>query len=85
MLPDPPAYFCLGLTKGCVFASLCASLFASLCSSVCASKADDADEYVCWLQENDYLQECLDALQQEFMIFNRERSAARPRPLINGL
>lgn len=25
------------------------------------------------LQENDYLQECLEAVQQEFMIFNREK------------
>lgn len=24
-------------------------------------------------QENDYLQECLEVVQQEFMIFNRER------------
>lgn len=25
------------------------------------------------LQENDYLQECLEVVQQEFMIFNREK------------
>lgn len=24
-------------------------------------------------QENDYLQECLEVVQQEFMIFNREK------------
>ena len=27
----------------------------------------------CDLQENDYLQECLEVVQQEFMIFNREK------------
>lgn len=38
---------------------------------------DVADEWDVWsfdcLQENDYLQECLEVVQQEFMIFNRER------------
>jgi serine/threonine kinase 32 len=24
-------------------------------------------------QENDYLQDCLDAIQQDFVIFNREK------------
>lgn len=31
----------------------------------------DADVFR--LQENDYLQECLEVVQQEFMIFNREK------------
>lgn len=39
---------------------------------------DDVDDeqdvwFVDCLQENDYLQECLEVVQQEFMIFNRER------------
>lgn len=33
---------------------------------------DDGDDVSC-PQENEYLQECLDVVQQEFMIFNRER------------
>lgn len=32
----------------------------------------DSDVMLC-LQENDYLQECLEVVQQEFMIFNREK------------
>lgn len=34
---------------------------------------DDHVLPVACLQENDYLQECLEVVQQEFMIFNREK------------
>lgn len=33
---------------------------------------EDDDDVSC-PQENEYLQECLEVVQQEFMIFNRER------------
>lgn len=31
------------------------------------------NNFVCPVQESDYLQECLDVVQQEFVIFNREK------------
>lgn len=34
---------------------------------------DVEDDDVSCPQENEYLQECLEVVQQEFMIFNRER------------
>lgn len=34
---------------------------------------DAGDDDVFCPQENEYLQECLEVVQQEFMIFNRER------------
>lgn len=42
-------------------------------TGVLASVQGGDGAVVCPLQENDYLQECLEVVQQEFMIFNRER------------
>lgn len=53
-------------------------LVAAVCCACCRKQRDtDGPSYACVVfflqQENDYLQECLEAIQQDFVIFNREK------------